>query len=184
MLHADDGAGHPTFFRFNRHLRVRHEATRVATECAERLLSDPGARHLGVCHHEGPGCECRPHLLHGVIGKLQILCIVKICGGVNAAPNDRGLHRIQVDVPMFQLRLNQRHGLPLNVLRLDMFQFDFHAVLLSRFLLYASMPPCRFCSSRAFLFISLFSGSLVPTFPPRHGPWSHDHRDAFPFPYG
>ena len=49
---------------------------------------------------------------------------------MNAALDDRRLHRVETDVATVQLLLNQRHRMTLDILRFDMFQFDFHDLLL------------------------------------------------------
>ena len=97
-LHGYEGAGHAPLLGLHRHIRVRHEAVYLSTQRGEDRLIDPGLGHLGI----GDDVTARPQggngLLHRVVGKGQIVHIVKIRRGVDDPFDDQLILRIQPPV--------------------------------------------------------------------------------------
>ena len=88
-LHGYKGTGHTALLSLRRHVRVRHEAVYLSAQRGEDRLIDPGSGHLGI----GDDVAARPQggdgLLHRVVGKGQIVHIVKIRRGVDDPFDDQ-----------------------------------------------------------------------------------------------
>ena len=102
-LHGDNGPGDAPLLGFLRHIRVGHEAVHLPPQLTKNRFVDARAGHLGIGDDIAAAAQGFDALGNRVLGKDQILHIVKIRRGVDDPLDDQLVFRVQFGVPQ-QLR--------------------------------------------------------------------------------